>query len=65
MSGRGRGVEHVMLTQMRSLTTSEATRLSGEKAFAMAGVKPGDFDHIMLYDASPRGPDHAGGARPL
>ena len=35
--GAGEGVEHVMLTQMRSLSTSEATRLSGEKAFAMAG----------------------------
>src|SRR5262245_19788961 len=31
--GAGEGAEHVMLTQMRSLTTAQATRLSGQKAF--------------------------------
>jgi len=54
--GAGEATEHVMLTQMRNLTTSEATRLSGAKAFAMAGVGHGDFDHIMLYDAFTSGP---------
>src|SRR5947208_14342265 len=54
--GAGEGSEHVMLTQMRDLTFSEATRRSGEKAFAMAGVKGTDFDHIMLYDAFTSGP---------
>ncbi|HVQ76408.1 MAG TPA: acetyl-CoA acetyltransferase [Candidatus Binatia bacterium] len=54
--GAGEATEHVMLTQMRNLTFSEATRLSGEKAFRMAGVAPGDFDHIMLYDAFTSGP---------
>jgi acetyl-CoA acetyltransferase len=54
--GAGEGAEHVSLTQMRDLTFSEATRLSGEKAFAMAGVRTPDFDHIMLYDAFTSGP---------
>jgi acetyl-CoA acetyltransferase len=54
--GIGEGTEHVMVTQMRNLTFSEATRLSGEKAFTMAGVSHGDFDHIMLYDAFTSGP---------
>jgi acetyl-CoA acetyltransferase len=54
--GAGEGAEHVSLTQMRDLTFSEATRLSGEKAFAMAGVRATDFDHIMLYDAFTSGP---------
>jgi acetyl-CoA acetyltransferase len=54
--GAGEGAEHVSLTQMRDLTFSEATRLSGDKAFAMAGVRPADFEHIMLYDAFTSGP---------
>jgi len=54
--GAGEGAEHVSLTQMRDLTFSEATRLSGEKAFAMAGVSAADFGHVMLYDAFTSGP---------
>ena len=54
--GAGEATEHVMLTQMRDLTFSEATRMSGEKAFAMAGVTHQDFNHIMLYDAFTSGP---------
>jgi acetyl-CoA acetyltransferase len=41
---------------MSNLTFSEATRLSGARAFAMADVGPGDFDHVMLYDAFTSGP---------
>jgi len=54
--GMGESTEHVMLTQMKDLTFSEATRIAGEKAFRMAGVAPTDFDHIMLYDAFTSGP---------
>ena len=54
--GMGEATEHVSLTQMRSLTFSEATRLSGERAFTMAGVTHRDFDHVMLYDAFTSGP---------
>jgi acetyl-CoA acetyltransferase len=54
--GIGEATEHVMVTQMRNLTLSESTRLSGEKAFKMAGVTHADFDHIMLYDAFTSGP---------
>jgi acetyl-CoA acetyltransferase len=46
----------VSLTQMKNLTFSEATRLSGAKAFGMAGVSHQDFNHIMLYDAFTSGP---------
>ncbi|HEV8472471.1 MAG TPA: acetyl-CoA acetyltransferase [Methylomirabilota bacterium] len=54
--GTGEATEHVSLTQMRKLTFSEATRISGARAFEMAGVTQRDFDHIMLYDAFTSGP---------
>jgi acetyl-CoA acetyltransferase len=54
--GAGEGSEHVSVTQMRDLTFSEATKLAGQKAFAMAGVTHKDFNHIMLYDAFTSGP---------
>ena len=54
--GMGEGTEHVSVTQMKRLPFSEATRLAGDKAFTMAGVRPTDFDHIMLYDAFTSGP---------
>jgi acetyl-CoA acetyltransferase len=54
--GTGEGTEHVSVTQMKGLPLSEATRISGQRAFAMAGVTHSDFDHIMLYDAFTSGP---------
>lgn len=54
--GMGEATEHVSITQMHRLTFSEATRLSGERAFRTAGVASADFDHIMLYDAFTSGP---------
>ncbi|MBM3220117.1 MAG: thiolase [Candidatus Rokubacteria bacterium] len=54
--GTGEGTEHVSVTQMKKLTFSEATRISGERAFAMAGLSHRDVNHIMLYDAFTSGP---------
>lgn len=54
--GAGEAVEHASVTQMRDLTFSEATRVSGAKAFEMADVGPGEIDHLMLYDAFTSGP---------
>ena len=54
--GMGEGTEHVSLTQMKKLTFSEATRISGARALAMAGASHRDFDHVMLYDAFTSGP---------
>jgi acetyl-CoA acetyltransferase len=54
--GTGEATEHVMLTQMRNLTFSEATRLSGARALAMAGIGHHDVQHMMLYDAFTSGP---------
>ncbi|HIF59043.1 MAG TPA: thiolase [Rhodospirillales bacterium] len=54
--GAGEGTEHTLVTNMTDMPLSHATRISGNKAFEMAGVTHSDFDHIMLYDAFSSGP---------
>jgi acetyl-CoA acetyltransferase len=47
--GAGEGSTHEHISQSKDLTWSGA-RFAGERAFAMAGVKPSDIDTAMLYD---------------
>jgi acetyl-CoA acetyltransferase len=47
--GAGEGHSHEHISQAHDLTTS-AAREAGERAYAMAGVGPGDMDIAQLYD---------------
>lgn len=47
--GVGEGRSHEHISQAHSLTTSSA-RIAGERAYAMAGLGPGDMDFAQLYD---------------
>jgi len=49
--GTGESVETPMVSQMEDFTSSKAFRVSGQKAFAEAGIKHADVDHLMIYDA--------------
>jgi acetyl-CoA acetyltransferase len=49
--GTGEASTHVMVSQMPDFARWEAARLSGERAFAMAGVTHADVDVAMFYDA--------------
>jgi acetyl-CoA acetyltransferase len=49
--GTGESAEAPMVSQMEDLTTSKAFRVSGQQAFAEAGIGHGDVDHLMIYDA--------------
>lgn len=49
--GTGESVETPMISQMEDFNTSKAFRVSGQKAFAEAGITHADVDHLMIYDA--------------
>ena len=49
--GTGESVETPMVSQMRDMTSSQAFRVSGRKAFDEAGIGHADVDHLMIYDA--------------
>jgi acetyl-CoA acetyltransferase len=49
--GTGEASTHVMVSQMPDFARWEAARMSGERAFAMAGVARADIDVAMFYDA--------------
>jgi acetyl-CoA acetyltransferase len=49
--GTGESVETPMVSQMEDFTSSRAFRVAGAKAFDESGIKHGDVDHLMIYDA--------------
>jgi len=49
--GTGECATHQMISQMPSFTQWDAGRLSGERAFRMAGVQHADIDVAEFYDA--------------
>jgi len=49
--GSGEAMDAPMISQMADFSTSKGFRLSGEAAFAEAGVARADVDHLMVYDA--------------
>jgi acetyl-CoA acetyltransferase len=49
--GTGESVETPLVSQMDDVTTSKAFRVSGQNAFAQAGIAREDVDHLMAYDA--------------
>ena len=49
--GTGESSETPMVSQMEDFTTSRAFRVSGRAAFAEAGIRHDEVDHLMIYDA--------------
>jgi acetyl-CoA acetyltransferase len=49
--GTGESSEHSMISQMIDMTESRAFKVSGDLAFAEAGISRKDIDHAMFYDA--------------
>lgn len=48
--GEGHGDPPTSITQKRDLTAMEGMKRAGQRAFAMAGIGPGDIDCAQLYD---------------
>lgn len=48
--GFGESHDHTLISQMPDLTTGPG-RISGPRAFDMAGVKPADIDVALIYDS--------------
>ena len=48
--GHGEASDHSIISQMPDLAAGPG-RMSGERAFAMAGVKPADIDVAEIYDS--------------
>lgn len=51
IAGTGESVEAPMISQMNDFHSSRAFRVSAKKAFDEAGIRHGDVDHVMIYDA--------------
>ena len=49
--GSGESSEHSMISMMHDFTESRAFKVSGQSAFAEAGIERKDIDHAMFYDA--------------
>jgi acetyl-CoA acetyltransferase len=48
--GEGHGAPPTSITQKRDMTRVEGLELAGQRAFAMAGLQPGDMDSAQIYD---------------
>jgi acetyl-CoA acetyltransferase len=57
--GSGESSEHSMISMMRDFTESHAFKVSGDSAFAEAGIDRKDIDHAMFYDAFAHTPMYA------
>lgn len=49
--GSGESSESPIISGMEDLTSSRAFRVSGARAFRVAGIDQADVDHLMIYDA--------------